>query len=162
MLRHWLQFVPNMSADIRQHEALHHHHQRLVVEWYPSEKTVLKINPQWFGKIVINITTKVVLSDHPKIVLKIKQKWSGKIIINTRRKWSWMIILRSSKSDLKRGMVLLSSLLGPLHANVKRMVSERKRSGLKRVMALLSVFAAGPFHAYVKRMASVEREKKWP
>ena len=26
MLRHWFQFVPNMSADIRWHEALHHHH----------------------------------------------------------------------------------------------------------------------------------------
>jgi len=36
-------------------------------------------------------------------------------------------------------MVLLSLLLGPLPANVKRMVSERKRSGLKRVMALLSL-----------------------
>ena len=27
MLRHWSQFVPNMSTDIRGHEALHHHHQ---------------------------------------------------------------------------------------------------------------------------------------
>ena len=26
MLRHWSQFVPNMSADIRGHEALYHHH----------------------------------------------------------------------------------------------------------------------------------------
>ena len=26
MLRHWLQFFPNMSTDIRGHEALHHHH----------------------------------------------------------------------------------------------------------------------------------------
>ena len=26
MLRHWSQFVPNMSTDIRRHEALHHHH----------------------------------------------------------------------------------------------------------------------------------------
>ena len=26
MLRHWSQFVPNMSSDIRGHEALHHHH----------------------------------------------------------------------------------------------------------------------------------------
>ena len=26
MLRHWSQFVPNMSTDIRGHEALHHHH----------------------------------------------------------------------------------------------------------------------------------------
>ena len=25
MLRHWPQFVPNMSTDIRRHEALHHH-----------------------------------------------------------------------------------------------------------------------------------------
>ena len=25
MLRHWSQFVPNMSFDIRGHEALHHH-----------------------------------------------------------------------------------------------------------------------------------------
>ena len=25
MLRHWSQFVPNMSTDIRGHEALHHH-----------------------------------------------------------------------------------------------------------------------------------------
>ena len=25
MFRHWLQFVPNMSTDIRGHEALHHH-----------------------------------------------------------------------------------------------------------------------------------------
>ena len=24
-LRHWSQFVPNMSTDIRRHEALHHH-----------------------------------------------------------------------------------------------------------------------------------------
>ena len=29
MLRHWSQFVPNMSTDIRGHEALHHHHGRL-------------------------------------------------------------------------------------------------------------------------------------
>ena len=28
MLRHWSQFVPNMSTDIRGHEALHHHHFR--------------------------------------------------------------------------------------------------------------------------------------
>ena len=27
VLRHWSQFVPNMSTDIRGHEALHHHHQ---------------------------------------------------------------------------------------------------------------------------------------
>ena len=26
MLRHWSQFVPNMSTDIRGHEALHHPH----------------------------------------------------------------------------------------------------------------------------------------
>ena len=26
MLRHWSQFVPNMSTDIRGKEALHHHH----------------------------------------------------------------------------------------------------------------------------------------
>ena len=26
VLRHWSQFVPNMSTDIRGHEALHHHH----------------------------------------------------------------------------------------------------------------------------------------
>ena len=26
MLRHWSQFVPNMSTDIRGHEAPHHHH----------------------------------------------------------------------------------------------------------------------------------------
>ena len=26
MLRHWSQFVPNMSTDIRGHEALHHRH----------------------------------------------------------------------------------------------------------------------------------------
>ena len=26
MLRHWSQFVPNMSTDIRGHEALQHHH----------------------------------------------------------------------------------------------------------------------------------------
>ena len=26
MLRHWSQFVPNMSTDIQGHEALHHHH----------------------------------------------------------------------------------------------------------------------------------------
>ena len=26
MLRHWSQFVPNMSTDIRGHQALHHHH----------------------------------------------------------------------------------------------------------------------------------------
>ena len=29
MLRHWSQFVPNMSTDIRGHEALHHHQQQL-------------------------------------------------------------------------------------------------------------------------------------
>ena len=28
MLRHWSQFVPNMSTDIRGHEALHHYHRR--------------------------------------------------------------------------------------------------------------------------------------
>ena len=27
IVRHWSQFVPNMSTDIRGHEALHHHHQ---------------------------------------------------------------------------------------------------------------------------------------
>ena len=27
MLRHWSQFVPKMSTDIRGHQALHHHHQ---------------------------------------------------------------------------------------------------------------------------------------
>ena len=27
VLRHWAQFVPNMSTDIRGHEALHQHHQ---------------------------------------------------------------------------------------------------------------------------------------
>ena len=27
MLRHWSQFVPNMSTDIRGHEALHDHHE---------------------------------------------------------------------------------------------------------------------------------------
>ena len=30
MLRHWSQFVPNMSTDIREHEALHHHHRARV------------------------------------------------------------------------------------------------------------------------------------
>ena len=29
MLLHWSQFVPNMSTDIRGHEALHHHHRTL-------------------------------------------------------------------------------------------------------------------------------------
>ena len=28
MLRHWSQFVPNISADIRGHESLHQHHQQ--------------------------------------------------------------------------------------------------------------------------------------
>ena len=28
MLRHWSQFVPNMSTDVRGHEALHHHLER--------------------------------------------------------------------------------------------------------------------------------------
>ena len=28
MLRHWSQFVPNMSTDIRGYEALHHHHHK--------------------------------------------------------------------------------------------------------------------------------------
>ena len=30
MLRHWSQFVPNMSTDIRGHEALPNHHQGLI------------------------------------------------------------------------------------------------------------------------------------
>ena len=30
MLRHWSQFVPNMSTDIRGHEALQHHHVKRV------------------------------------------------------------------------------------------------------------------------------------
>ena len=30
MLRHWSQFVPNMSTNIRGHEALPHHHQGLI------------------------------------------------------------------------------------------------------------------------------------
>ena len=32
MLQHWSQFVPNMSADIRGHEARHHHHQNRFVQ----------------------------------------------------------------------------------------------------------------------------------
>ena len=32
MIRHWSQFVPNMSTDIRGHEALHHHQKRLKFE----------------------------------------------------------------------------------------------------------------------------------
>ena len=30
MLRHWSQFVPNMSTDIRGHEAPHHHHHQSI------------------------------------------------------------------------------------------------------------------------------------
>ena len=42
MLRHWSQFVPNMSADIRGHEALHHHHHpRLEAAGEDRKKTVL-------------------------------------------------------------------------------------------------------------------------
>ena len=32
MLRHWSQFVPDMSTDIRGHEALHHHHHVRLTE----------------------------------------------------------------------------------------------------------------------------------
>ena len=33
MHMHWSQFVPNMSADIQWHEALHHHHHILKLCW---------------------------------------------------------------------------------------------------------------------------------
>ena len=33
MLRHWSQFVPNMSAGIRGHEALLHHHQLCILQF---------------------------------------------------------------------------------------------------------------------------------
>ena len=36
MLRHWSQFVPNISTDIRGHEALHHH-QPMEVEGEEGE-----------------------------------------------------------------------------------------------------------------------------
>ena len=37
MLRHWSQFVPNISTDIRGHEALHHHH--LTEVWLGSQNS---------------------------------------------------------------------------------------------------------------------------
>ena len=41
MLRHWSQFVPNISTDIRGHEALHHHHHHIVCEpVWPSAKAL--------------------------------------------------------------------------------------------------------------------------
>ena len=36
MLRHWSQFVPNMSTDIRGHEALHHHRFEAIVNTFQS------------------------------------------------------------------------------------------------------------------------------
>ena len=38
VLRHWSQFVPNMSTDVRGHEALHHYHLyfRIAQELYGS------------------------------------------------------------------------------------------------------------------------------
>ena len=38
MLRHWSQFVPNMSTDIRGHEALLHHHRRIACECSESAR----------------------------------------------------------------------------------------------------------------------------
>ena len=32
MLRHWSQFVPEMTTDIRGHQALHHHHHQVKAD----------------------------------------------------------------------------------------------------------------------------------
>ena len=37
MLRHWPQFVPDMSTDIRGHEALHHHHSTQWAQQWSEE-----------------------------------------------------------------------------------------------------------------------------
>ena len=42
MLTHWSQFVPNMSADIRGHEALHHH----LLSIQPVENQPVEISDQ--------------------------------------------------------------------------------------------------------------------
>ena len=52
MLMHWSQFVPNMSTDIRGHEALHNHHRGnfvsrfgLAVRRYAGNQRDLGSNP---------------------------------------------------------------------------------------------------------------------
>jgi len=48
VLRHWSQFVPNMSTDIRGHEALHHH---LSCIWIFIHFTLLAVHKGvWLGQ----------------------------------------------------------------------------------------------------------------
>ena len=48
VLRHWSQFVPNMSTDIRGHEALHHH---LSCIWIFIHTALLSVhNGMWLGQ----------------------------------------------------------------------------------------------------------------
>ena len=49
MLRHRLQFVPNMSTNIRGHEALHHHQLSQLAEPGGSSQTFLRNTSQWDG-----------------------------------------------------------------------------------------------------------------
>ena len=44
MLRHWSQFVPNMSTDIRGHEALHHRHHLVILVILGAESTNKGVN----------------------------------------------------------------------------------------------------------------------
>ena len=47
MLRHWSQFVPNISTDIRGHEALHHHHQKSAEQEQSLSKA--SVVTKWTG-----------------------------------------------------------------------------------------------------------------
>ena len=56
MLRHWSQFVPNIPADIRGHEALHHH-QNLngSAQQLKHQLRSTLVAAQWRGPHCLNI-----------------------------------------------------------------------------------------------------------
>ena len=56
MLRHWSQFVPNMPADIREHEALHHHqHLNCSAQQLKQQLRSTLFASQWRGPHCLNI-----------------------------------------------------------------------------------------------------------
>ena len=55
MLRHWSQFVPNMSTDIRGHKALHHHHLDWSSKICMAETIVSPVSASWTGHSLVSI-----------------------------------------------------------------------------------------------------------
>ena len=75
MLRHWSQFVPNMSTDIRGHEALHHHHQTKGSEL----RSCVKVEVVVLGSPSLIICT---------VSVDVKQHWTKPFQVEVKQHWT--------------------------------------------------------------------------